>query len=190
MSEVEVDGEGIALRGNDVDGGGAGGKGLGGEIELESGAGEDAAAFVRAGQIGLAGRREGAEHFVVAGDLNVEVFPEVIGTRNEARGRTGAGTGGASDVRAIRIGELNLNDDSYEFGLIAMIEGGLLGAVTGGVLAGLLDEKSERSEESDGGDVRTGFRRRKEFCVFVEKSGHGFVTALAEEVGFADGLIG
>ena len=71
-----------------------------------------------------------------------------------------------------------------------MIESGLLGAVTGGVLAGLLDEYSERSEESDRDNVRTGFRRLQKPCVFVEESGHGFVTALAEEIGSADGLIG
>src|SRR6266550_3349882 len=71
-----------------------------------------------------------------------------------------------------------------------MIERGLLGAVTGRVLAGLLDEKSERSEESDGSNVRTSFRRREEFCVFIEKSGHSFVTPLAEEIGFANGLVG
>jgi hypothetical protein len=83
-----------------------------------------------------------------------------------------------------------LNEDSHEFGLIAVIESGLLGAVTGGVLAGLLDEKSKRSEHGDGGDVGPGFGRRQEFCVFVEESGHGFVTTLAEEIGFANGLIG
>jgi len=83
-----------------------------------------------------------------------------------------------------------LDDDSYEFPLIAMVKRGLLGAVAGGALAGLLDEKSERSEHGDGGDVRTGFRRRQEFCVFVEESSHGFVAALAEEIGFADGLVG
>jgi hypothetical protein len=88
------------------------------------------------------------------------------------------------------MGKLDLNDDSHEFGLIAMIECGLLGAVTGGVLAGLLDEKGEGSEESDGGDVGTRFQWRKEFRVFVEESGHRFVMALAEEIGFADGLIG
>jgi hypothetical protein len=70
-----------------------------------------------------------------------------------------------------------------------MIKSGLLGAVAGGVLAGLLDEKSERGEKSDGGDVRARFGRRKETCVFVEEIGHGFVVALAEEVGFADGLV-
>ncbi len=38
--------------------------------------------------------------------------------------------------------------------------------------------------------MRAGFGRRKKFCVFVEKSGHGVVAALAEEVGFADGFVG
>jgi hypothetical protein len=100
------------------------------------------------------------------------------------------GTGGSNDVCRIRIGKLNLNDDSYEFALVVVIEGGLLGAVTGGVLAGLLDEKSERSEHGDGGDVGSGFGRQQEFCVFVEESGHGVVAALAEEIGFSDRLIG
>jgi len=83
-----------------------------------------------------------------------------------------------------------LNEDSHEFSLIPVIKGGLLRTVTGGVLAGLLDEKGERSEHGDGGDVGPGFGRRQEFCVFVEESGHSFVAALAEEIGFADGLVG
>src|SRR5437660_12519497 len=71
-----------------------------------------------------------------------------------------------------------------------MIEGSLLSAIAGSMLAGLLDEKSERSEESDGRDVWAGFRRLQELCIFIEESGCGFVTALAEEVGFADSLVG
>jgi hypothetical protein len=188
--EVEVKGNGIALRGNHVNGGGAGDKVFGGEIELESGAGEGAAAVLGAQEIGLTVRREGFELLVIAGDLHVEIFPEVIRTRGEASGRTGARTGGANDIRAVGIGELDLHYDSYEFALVAMIESSLLSAITGRVLAGFLDEKSERSKEGDGGDVRAGFRRREEFCVFIEKSGHGFVTPLAEEISFANGLVG
>ena len=188
--EIEIDGKGIALRGRHVDGGGAARKVFDGEIKLQRGAGERAAAVLRADEIRLAVGREGAQFLVFAGDLNVEVFPEVIRAGDEAGGGTGTGTRGANDVSAVRIGELDLHNDSYKFGLIAMIECRLLGAVTRSVLAGLLDEKSERSEEGDGGDVRTGFRRRKESGVFVEESGHGAVMALAEEVGFADGLVG
>jgi len=187
--EIEIDGEGIALRGNHVNDGGTRGKVFRGEIELESGADESAAAFITE-EIGLAGRREGLELVVFAGNLNVEIFPEIIGTRNKPSWRTGAGTGGASDKRAIRIREMDLHTDSYEFALVAMIKSSLLSAVTGGVLAGLLDHKSERSEEGDGIDVRAGLRRRKEFCIFVEESSHGLVAALAEEIGFADSLVG
>jgi hypothetical protein len=79
--EVEVDGDGIALRGIHVNGGGAGGKVFGGEVELESGASEGAAAVLGAEEIGLTVRREGFELLVIAGDLHVEVFPEVIRTR-------------------------------------------------------------------------------------------------------------
>jgi len=190
MVEVEVQRDGITLRRKHVNGGGAGGKGFDREIEPESGAGEDAAALLGAAEIGPAVRRDGPELLIPAGHLHVEIFPEIIRARDEAFWRTGAGTGRANDVGTIRIRELDLNDDSHKFGLIAMIESGLLGAVTGGVLAGLLDEYSERSEESDRDNVRTGFRRLQKPCVFVEESGHGFVTALAEEIGFADGLIG
>jgi len=165
--EIEVEGDGITLGGKHLNGGGAGGKVFGGEIELESGAGQGAAAILGAAEIGPTVRREGPELPILAGDLNAEIFPEIIGARDEASWRTGAGTGRANDVRAIRIGELDLNDDSYKFGLIAMIEGGLLGAVLG-ALAGLLDQKSERGEKSNRGEVRTGFRRRKECRVFVE----------------------
>ncbi len=189
MVEIEIDGEGITLGRIYVNDGGAGGKVFSGEIELESGAGEGAAAFV-AEEIGLAGRRERFELLVFAENLNVEILPEIVGTRDEAFGRTGAGTCGTNDKRAIGIGELDLNNDSYEFALVAMIECCLLGAVAGGVLAGLLDEKRERREDGDGIDVWAGLGRRKKFCVFVEKSGHGVVAALAEEVGFADGFVG
>ncbi len=76
MVEVEVDGDGIALGRNNVDSGGAGGKGLGGEVELESGARNFATAVIGADEVGMAGRREGPELFVVTGDLHVEIFPE------------------------------------------------------------------------------------------------------------------
>jgi len=102
---------GVALRGIHVDDGGAGGKVFGGEIELESGAGESAAAFI-AEKNRLAGRRERLELLVFAGNLNIEIFPEVIRARSETLGRAGAGTSGAHDVCAIRIGELDLHDDS------------------------------------------------------------------------------
>jgi hypothetical protein len=59
VGEVEVDGDGIALGRSHVDGGGARDKVFGGEIELESGAGDLATTFIGADEIGMAGRREG-----------------------------------------------------------------------------------------------------------------------------------
>src|SRR5229473_6943348 len=123
MVEVEIDRDKITFWKIHVDGGGAGGKVFGGEVEPESGAGDLAAPVIGADEIGMAGRREGPELFVVARDLHVEIFPEVIGTRNQAGGRTGARACRTSDKGAIRIGELDLQHDSNEFGLIAMIEG-------------------------------------------------------------------
>jgi hypothetical protein len=190
VRKVEVDGKEIAFGRSDVDGSRAGGKGIGWKVELEGGANELATTFIRAKDIRLAGRRERFELLVLAGNLNVEILPEIVGTRDEAFSRTGGGTGGANDIRAIGSGELDLNNDSYIFGLIAMIKGGLLGAVAGSVLAGLLDEKGERSEESNGIDVRASLGGLQELCVFVEESSHGLIAALAKEIGFANGLVG
>src|SRR5260370_16759436 len=158
VGEVEVDGDGIGLWGSHVNGGGDGGKVFGGEVELEGGAGDLATTVIGAKVIGLSRRRERFELLVFAGNLNVKIFPKVIGTRDEAIGRPRTGTGGSNDVCRVRIGELNLNDDSHEFSLIPLIKGGLLGTVTEALLAGLLTEMGERMEHSDGGNVRTGFR--------------------------------
>lgn len=75
------------------------------------------------------------------------------------------------------------------FSSCALVEGRLLRAVIG-LAAGILDEKSERREKGDGVDVRAGFGSRKKLCVFVQEGGHGIVAALAEEIRFADGLVG
>jgi len=56
--------------------------------------------------------------------------------------------------------------------------------------AGIFDKQSEGREKGDRGDMRAGFGARKNFRVLVEEIRHGFVAALAEEVSFADGLVG
>ena len=90
MVEVEIHGNGITLRGSHVDAGFSGGKVFGGEIELEGCTNESAAAVTGAKDSGLARRREGSELLILAEDLNVEIFPEIIRTRGEAGGRAGA----------------------------------------------------------------------------------------------------
>ena len=60
MIEIAVDGDRIALWASDVDGGGAARKVFDGEIKLQRGAGERAAAVLRADEIRLAVGREGA----------------------------------------------------------------------------------------------------------------------------------
>jgi hypothetical protein len=47
--EVEVDGDGVTFGRGDLDGGGVGFEGFGGEFKLESGAAEDAATVAVAG---------------------------------------------------------------------------------------------------------------------------------------------
>src|SRR6267378_3101392 len=80
MVEVEVKRNGIALRGNHVNGGGAGGKIFDGEIELESGAGEAAAAVLGTDEIGLAGRIVGMEQLPFTGKLFPYTLPEAPST--------------------------------------------------------------------------------------------------------------
>ena len=86
MVEVEVDGDGIALWGSDVDGGVAGSKVFDREIKLQRGTCDGAAAVLGADEIGLAHRGEGPQLLVFAGDPDVEICPEIIGTGDEAGG--------------------------------------------------------------------------------------------------------
>src|SRR5260370_41765659 len=81
---IEMDGDGITLWRIYVNDGGAGGKIFGGEIELEGGGGDLATTVIVAKLIGLSRRRERFELLVFAGNLNVKIFPKVIGTRDEA----------------------------------------------------------------------------------------------------------
>ena len=71
--------------------------------------------------------------------------------------------------------------------LTAVIEPGLLGAVVADVLAGELSELGERSEKGNGGDVGAGFGHGEKLNVTGQE---GCIVALAEEIGFADGLVG
>jgi len=83
-----------------------------------------------------------------------------------------------------------LNEDFHGFFLAAVIELSLLGAIADGVLAGLLDEKSERSEEGDRGDVGASFGGGKALRVLVKEAREGFIVTLAEEIGFTDSGVG
>ncbi len=68
-----------------------------------------------------------------------------------------------------------------------MIEAGLLRAVVADVVAGELGELREGSEKSNGRDVRAGPGQREKFDVIAQER---CVVALAEEIGFANGLVG
>jgi len=91
--EVEVDGDGIALGRNNVDSGGAGGKGLGGEVELESGARNFATAVIGADEVGWPEEEKGRS-FLSSLETCTSNPPEVIGAGDEAVGRAGVGTVG------------------------------------------------------------------------------------------------
>ena len=134
--------------------------------------------FVRI--IGAHGRAE---------DAHIEIFPEVVRAKHIASGSTRTRTGWRGNERAVGRRELNLHDHPNEFGLAAMVELSLLCAVSGAMLAGGLNSQRKRCEERDRSDVRPGARHGKNLGVFGKKAGRAFVSALAEEIGFADGLL-
>src|SRR2546427_5709917 len=81
--EVEVDGDGVALRGSDFDGGGIGGEGIGGKVEFESCARQIARITVApAIMVRPAMRIGGREELVSVRDLDLKVSPEILGSRD------------------------------------------------------------------------------------------------------------
>jgi hypothetical protein len=188
--EVEIEGDGVAFGGSDLDGGGIGSKGFCEKLELDRGTCEHAATIFGTEVIGLAGGSKGPELAVFAENLNVKIFPKVEGTRGETRRRAGAGARRTRNVGGIGIREKDLNDDFHGFRLAAVIERGLLRAVARAVLTRELGRESERGKESNGSDMWASLGWGEVFGVFVKETGEGFIAALAEEVGFADGLVG
>jgi hypothetical protein len=173
-----------------LDGGGIGSKGFCEKLELDRGTCEHAATIFGTEVIGLAGGSKGSEFAVFAENLNVKIFPKVEGTRGETRRRAGAGARRTRNVGGIGIREKDLNDDFHGFRLAAVIERGLLRAVARAVLTRELGRESERGKESNGSDMWASLGWGEVFGVFVKETSEGFIAALAEEVGFADGLVG
>ena len=76
---VEVYGDGVAFGGSDLDGGGVGGEGFGGEVECEGGTGEGALTTFAAKVVGVAVISGGDEFLIAVVDAGFEVSPEVLG---------------------------------------------------------------------------------------------------------------
>ena len=103
------------------------------------------------------------------------------------------GTGVCRGIEELAVGVGELDVDKYlnDFcAMFAVIDGSLLGAVVADESVREVDGLDEGGVERDRRDVRAGFGRLEEFCVFGEQAPEGAVVALAEEVGFADGLLG
>src|SRR6267143_226040 len=68
-----------------------------------------------------------------------------------------------------------------------MIEPGLLSAIRTQVVIRELSELDEGSDKSSGSDVRPGLGQREKLDVIAQE---GDIMALAEEISFANGLVG
>ena len=99
---------------------------------------------------------------------------------------------GSTNGVVVGIGRCEFDSDLEKESVSATVIVGssLLGAVTGGVLAGVGNDLRVRSEQVDFGDVRALVRKRKGAGVELEKVGGLLIVTLTEEIGFADGDVG
>src|SRR5437899_11472138 len=89
------------------------------------------------------------------------------------------------DEWSIRIRQKNLNGDSDHFGILEMVELGLLGAVDADLLAGIQSREDIGSEKADRLNVGAGLGRLQVEDMLVHELAQRVVVALTEEIGFA-----
>jgi hypothetical protein len=180
--EVEAGGDGITFGMTDLDSGGIGGEGLGREIKFQGGTHGAAVPKASASVEGVTPGKGRGNDLVAVIHLDSEVFPEIIGARNES-GRAIW----IRDESAIGCSEIDFDSDLDELVLAEMIKPGLLSAETTDAVIGELGQLREGSEESNGRDVGACLGRREKLDVVDQER---CIMALAEEVGFAEGFIG
>src|SRR5712692_7269494 len=140
--EVEVHGDRVTFGRKNLDGGGVGDEGIGGEIEFERCTCQGARTVATAPRVRPA-VRVGGEDLLVIKDLDLEVSPEITGPRDESRRCIGARACGRSKKCAIRRGKLDFDEDFDQLFLPEMIEAGLLSAVAADAVLGELSELRE-----------------------------------------------
>ena len=84
MHEVEIDGDGLAFGGIDLDGSEVGGKRIGWELKFERGARHNAGAAAATAVVCVAIGVGGRERLIAVIDLHLEVFPEIARARRES----------------------------------------------------------------------------------------------------------
>src|SRR6267142_4450649 len=171
-----------------------GGVGRGGDFfgiveEHDDGAGH-LGAVPDSSESGASMHLEGFDEVIAVEQAIAKVLPKI--RRSKSESVCGAGTlmGIFLDQRAVGVSEFDGDSDSEAVSDLAVVTGGVLGAVAEGALAGKLDGFSVGSKQFDCRNPGTGFGNGEMAAVFVEKLGGFFVAALAEEISFADGVIG
>jgi len=195
---------GVSAEGGEVEGGddllGIGdvyddsGVGRGGDFfgiieDHDEGAGH-LGAVPNSSESGAAMHLEGFDEVVAVEQAIAEVLPKIWRSKSESVCGAGTLIGIFLDQGSVGVSEFDGDSDAEAVSDLAVVTGGVLGAVAEGALAGKLDGLSVRSKQFDGGNPGTGFGNGEMAAVFVEKLGGFFVTTLAEKVGFADGVIG
>ena len=116
--------------------------------------------------------------------------PEVRGAESDAVfGSDIVGVAAGFDV-AVGGSELDADAKENGVGVRVVVRGSLLRAVTAGVCARMFNDLSVGSEELDFRNARTFLRGGKRMNIRLQGRGGFVVVALAEEIGFADGLVG
>src|SRR5712691_4967857 len=127
--EVEVHGDRVTFGRKDADGGGIGGEGIGGELKFQRGAHGSAGAMPSAAVEWMAPGNRRGNHLVAVIHLDSEIFPEVVGARDESGRRTGARASWIMDESSIGWSEIDFDRDLDGLLLMEVIEAGLLSAV-------------------------------------------------------------
>jgi hypothetical protein len=96
----------------------------------------------------------------------------------------------ASSAVPVRGSVFHMHNDADSIAAMLIVELGLLGAVTEGVLAREVHSRGVGRKQLNRGNVRARLGSGQMLPVGLKELGHRFVAALAEEIGFADGFTG
>src|SRR6266852_6243727 len=173
-----------------MNGGGIGVEGGCREFEMKSGTDQIAIIAVAGALDGwLAGEMGWCADLIPFENLYLKILPEIVGPELVRLRCARASRCGGGDDGAVGVGKKDFDGDFDGFLMAAVIQCGLLRAVVSDERVRIVNELSERGEQCDRANIRTGFWRREVLGIFVKEARECAIVALAEEIGFADGFV-